>query len=1258
MDPPNPNPNSSALVDPQAYARKRQMIQQARMYIDQVEAQNEVAFQAYADTEHELQRRIREGIEAQMLVAQLRTGTHPQQAFIAQQPQATAWQTPPVPLPNVQENFIPTSARIEEVPSGRSSRSGSHPTFQRNDNGSYYQGHHSPQSEVPQSTNVSYGYTNYAGVPAQTTTFIHHNFHSGHSSGQRDSYPPPPPIIHTPAAPVRPPPPPLVYQPPTQKEPPRPVASASSPTFPYPVPVQTRVPQPSAEYNQPPARYDYVKELIDFLKRHPPDVQRKVLAQIVEYVGGKPTPSPQIRTWGDRLKQVGGSDPKELLNVVIAKLSEHLKAQKATRPQTSQALPQVQTEPPPQPQLRPQPLPAAPPQFSTTGSDKPPGPMATSFAERSADGTPPFSRAEEQALNNLIVTYNGELTKAAVDRRGVSDIITAAYISARLKQPPNSADPWVQKTLDIFEQSFPVDRVPLVLEFLLKRLRLPIPNVPVPTEPRTMNHSSSSLAGALVDATSNVSPLTGPSQPSVVAQPLVDDEVVEIDPPNPPQKAQISQWRIPQPATTSRTQEPAGVSHLSAQPSPSIIPTSNAYPASADHNTFAISDNAPRQGYRPTEYGKPAVAPRYNPPGAVPGPVHGEAPRTQPSGWASYGQSIPSVFTLPTPAPNLPTSTSTLLTSTPILRKVPPPKVRLPRQADRFRLAKDILKQLGKPTGAVPAVPTRREYKERKKAAAQKDGASAQPSTEPVVEPQLVLNHDDVPLLPEVVPTPDQVMLPTSSSNPPQDPVDEPPSLGYPDQHIESAPHETNVIDVDMNIQPSGGPSVPQLPDSPGQGPPKDSVPSPVARESAQDEGGSATNNPPPSEPRSPGWNGPPPDAEIIEISDDEEQPVVGTVTDPVVPMEVDKEVRAGVVEVEQDRTEEPLDHRSSQEPVVSKGKQITEKKWQKFQPYVELPPLPDYMRRDKGKGRAAVEEENGEDPELRAIVELAFSRLRPTRCLWLGCRATLNSVDNLIKHLKIHADDVERTSGSLDCQWKKCTKSFRTRVKLDRHCMHHAQKVLHCPYEDCEDEFRDAGELLDHTKDMHENSDLLPSTNPVPFSGRVPDPLPEQVPSWTIFPASAAPVPISAERHGQVGRWVARNICGTAKRADTSKRLRSLRRFDGGKQKSTVSEMEDAMNEERFGFLSSTDDGNTILADIPSEAVSLSCRYGLFTLSGGDAHHDAPRESRKERPRIKGVDREGGLIRASGPVEEEAISPVLEPGLSDDELLLKPSGQ
>ena len=110
--------------------------------------------------------------------------------------------------------------------------------------------------------------------------------------------------------------------------------------------------------------------------------------------------------------------------------------------------------------------------------------------------------------------------------------------------------------------------------------------------------------------------------------------------------------------------------------------------------------------------------------------------------------------------------------------------------------------------------------------------------------------------------------------------------------------------------------------------------------------------------------------------------------------------------------------------------------------------------------------------------------------------------------------------------------------MKLDRHCEHHARKVLRCPYEgmvpvainyliiqrdilDCDEEYRDAGELLNHAKDMHENSDPLPSTNPVPYPGRALDPLPEQVPSWSVFPVSVVPVPISVDRHGQIGRWV-----------------------------------------------------------------------------------------------------------------------------------------
>ena len=41
------------------------MIQNARMYMNRVEAQNEAGLQAFTYTEQELQRRIREGREAE-----------------------------------------------------------------------------------------------------------------------------------------------------------------------------------------------------------------------------------------------------------------------------------------------------------------------------------------------------------------------------------------------------------------------------------------------------------------------------------------------------------------------------------------------------------------------------------------------------------------------------------------------------------------------------------------------------------------------------------------------------------------------------------------------------------------------------------------------------------------------------------------------------------------------------------------------------------------------------------------------------------------------------------------------------------------------------------------------------------------------------------------------------------------------------------------------------------------------------------------
>jgi hypothetical protein len=65
--------------------------------------------------------------------------------------------------------------------------------------------------------------------------------------------------------------------------------------------------------------------------------------------------------------------------------------------------------------------------------------------------------------------------------------------------------------------------------------------------------------------------------------------------------------------------------------------------------------------------------------------------------------------------------------------------------------------------------------------------------------------------------------------------------------------------------------------------------------------------------------------------------------------------------ELGMDLTDEPLEPRSSQDPVVSKDIKFTEKKSQKVQPYVDVPPLPDYVLQSKGKERAPVEAEDEE---------------------------------------------------------------------------------------------------------------------------------------------------------------------------------------------------------------------------------------------------------------------------------------------------------
>lgn len=515
-----------------------------------------------------------------------------------------------------------------------------------------------------------------------------------------------------------------------------------------------------------------------------------------------------------------------------------------------------------------------------------------------------------------------------------------------------------------------MDALPSVFEYLLKKLKRPIPDVPLPTEPPTAGHSSSSLPAVLADSPSNITPSTAMQQPDVIAQPLDDNTIMQSGASDVLPEAYTPQLHDPAPTPASWTQATGNVSHASAQPSSSSGITTPAYPIAMNHHTTTVPDDVTRQGYR-TEYNQLALVPRQNFPNVIPNTAW-EAHQPRSSGWTSYYRPQ--------------TSTSTLTWQ-------PPVKARLPREADRSRLAKDILKQLGKPSGSVPAVPTRHEYDERKKMEARMEDTSAQPPTEPAVaEAQPFPNHDDPPSPPKVNP----VAPGLSTNSPPAIPVGEPPLLGYPDPDTSSTPYDADATGEDANtdIQPPEDPPAPQSPASSRSNLPQESGPSPAVPESAPDkEERPVTNHPPLSEPPSSKRSGPPPDAEIIEISDDEEQVAIDVVTNTVEPMDVDEEVgtRGAVsqslsklsldgddaliaVEAEKDRTKRPLGRRSSQGSIDPGDVQFAKRKLQKNQPYIEIPPLPDYARGNKGQGGAPDGEGLDKVPTSESASDVLFT--------------------------------------------------------------------------------------------------------------------------------------------------------------------------------------------------------------------------------------------------------------------------------------------
>ncbi|GLB34111.1 hypothetical protein LshimejAT787_0109950 [Lyophyllum shimeji] len=227
---------------------------------------------------------------------------------------------------------------------------------------------------------------------------------------------------------------------------------------------------------------------------------------------------------------------------------------------------------------------------------------------------------------------------------------------------------------------------------------------------------------------------------------------------------------------------------------------------------------------------------------------------------------------------------------------------------------------------------------------------------------------------------------------------------------------------------------------------------------------------------------------------------------------------------------------------------------------YVLVPPMPDYVQRYKSqqavRKRPRLFPPEGYDSDIemastavstvsdedvidtdpashgfvnddaeREAVMLSCSRISERPCKWNGCSTVLSSAENLIRHLAVEHAQQATFEGYSVCLWQQCGRHENNSTHLFRHLKNHATIPLLCAYQDCEGSFRTARQLAKHHQDEHSNALLRPSAAIFPPILEPPPDAPGLVPSYLL--EQVRPASISKERHANLGPWVLRNIAG-----------------------------------------------------------------------------------------------------------------------------------
>ncbi|KAH9854926.1 hypothetical protein C2E23DRAFT_725457 [Lenzites betulinus] len=300
--------------------------------------------------------------------------------------------------------------------------------------------------------------------------------------------------------------------------------------------------------------------------------------------------------------------------------------------------------------------------------------------------------------------------------------------------------------------------------------------------------------------------------------------------------------------------------------------------------------------------------------------------------------------------------------------------------------------------------------------------------------------------------------------------------------------------------------------------------------------------------------------------------------------------------------------------------------------------PRPLYGQRNKGKGKARASTADFE------LASSAASEARSASPLSTRPSAVFVEVPPLPKYARqlkepspassggSGGEASEDESGTYGCRWQSCTTKFTEEAKLAEHLRRHGRMPLYCPYDGCDKTFNTTEALLAHQRsNRHRNGTLRASTTPFsPAEGvRAPSPLPDVLPAYMSVSRRVARHPISKERHQWLGPKVLENITAfkySGGRSNAAQPPRSRRLAEkvaavelaGVSPEAALAQIQRWMDDEYLAFADGYDAARRPglrCADIPSQEVTQRVRDGIVFWPGEDDLAEAEAADARAQP-------------------------------------------